>query len=271
MALNVPTALRRPCAALAVAAQQQPPGTLAASALAAAAGRAFLRISEDAPSRQSRARSASEHTFADALAVAAHQQPRGTPAATAMAAAAGRAFLRASAGSARPRARSACSERVVLSTTGHRQVSCGPASQTSSLPYLCADTSNLIFGALWSVQQPAHGGQQALSSGLSGCTNVSPRTLDTRLRVSKHLFGDLSRVSAVSPTWCQRVDRDGWSSTHAYLFQEAGSKVQLQERYSHSMRRLAVQDWLGFAQAAPASENLRGNDDVISRIVTFLP
>lgn len=263
MALNVPTALRRPCAALAVAAQQQPPGTLAASALAAAAGRAFLRISEDAPSRQRRARSASEHTFADALAVAAHQQPRGTPAAKVMAAAAGRAFLRASAGSARPRARSACSERVVLSTTRHRQV--------SSLPYLCADTSNLIFGALWPVQQPAHGGQQALSSGLSGCTNVSPRTLDTRLRVSKHLFGDLSRVSAVSPTWCQRVDRDGWSSTHAYLFQEAGSKVQLQERYSHSMRRLAVQDWLGFAQAAAASENLRGNDDVISRIVTFLP
>jgi len=257
--------------ALAVAAQQQPHGTPAASALAAAAGRAFLRISRRS-SRQHQARSPSEHTLVNALAVAAQQQPRGTLAATVLAAAAGRAFLRTSVECSRPRAKSPCSEMDEHSVVSANEGFAGQRpSSRSSLPRLCDDTSGYIFGQLWPVQQIADRVQQASSSGLPIDTIISPQALESRLRLSKPIFGDLSRVSAVSPSWCQRVERDGWSSTHAYLFQEPGTKGQLQARYSHSMRRLMVKDWLQLCGAAAVtSVDLRSDDNIVSRIDAFL-
>jgi len=303
-------ALLRSCAAmttdaLALAAQQQPQGTLAASVLSAAAGRAFLRVRRESPrvtrqapllarsdlvnalavaaqqqphgtpaasALQHQARSPSEHTLVNALAVAAQQQPRGTLAATVLAAAAGRAFLRTSAECSRPRAKSACSEMDEHSVVSANQGFAGQrASSRSSLPRLCDDTSGYIFGQLWPVQQIADRVQQASSSGLPIDTIISPQALESRLRLSKPIFGDLSRVSAVSPSWCQRVERDGWSSTHAYLFQEPGTKGQLQARYSHSMRRLMVKDWLQLCGAAAVtSVDLRSDDNIVSRIDAFL-
>jgi len=267
--------------ALAVAARQQPRGTPAASALAAASGRAFLRISRCAPSRQNRARKCT----LDALAVAARQQPRGTVAAQVLAAASGRAFLRASAGFPRPR-RSSPVEPTSLDQqvagSGSEPAHSSLLSEGSGLaiyqathaflgspgqqqpeqgsaPRLCQDTSVHAIGKLWPAQQA-----EAV---------ISPRTFETRLRHSKQIFNDLSRVSAVSPTWAQHAARDGWPSAHAYLFQEAGTKCQLQARYNYSMQKLLVKDWLEVCGTeAPFHVDLQGDSDgVVSRIVAFLP
>lgn len=238
--------------ALAVAANQQPYGTRAASALAAASGRAFLRISRRLPSKQHRARSASSHILADALAVAARQQPPGTLSASVLAAAAGRSFLRASKGT------------VVAKHC------CPKQRKRSSIPKLCDDASGHIFGQLWPVQRLAHGVHQAHCDNLPAGMIISPRTIETRLRQSKPIFGDLGRVSAVSSSWCQHVDRDGWPSTHAYLFQEPGSKLQLQERYTHSMRRLMAKDWLQLSSTGAPGLELRREEDLVSHIVAFM-
>jgi len=272
--------------ALAVAARQQPRGTPAASALAAASGRAFLRISRCAPSRQNRARKCT----LDALAVAARQQPRGTVAAQVLAAASGRAFLRASAGFPRSRRSSpvetASLDQHSLGTgsgvgseparSSFLAVGSGVATneaihaflgspgqqqqpERGSAPRLCQDTSVHAIGKLWPAQQA-----EAV---------ISPRTFETRLRHSKQIFNDLSRVSAVSPTWAQHAARDGWPSAHAYLFQEEGTKCQLQARYNYSMQKLLVKDWLEVCGTeAPFHVDLQGDSDgVVSRIVAFLP
>lgn len=286
---------RRSCAtALAVAATHQLQGTPAGSVLAAAAGRAFLRVSRHAPPRQNA-------TLTDALALAARQQPQGTLSAKALAAASGRAFLRMSGGFTQLRARAVAGSALALAAgrlspecaaaiapASRQQLACfrrrrksppsslparsprEPPKQQSSLPNLCQDTSNCIFGQLWPAK---HVSPLERCSGQPEPAAISPRTFETRLRMSKPLFSDLGRVAAVSPTWAQHAERDGWPSTHAYLFQEPGTKWQLQERYSHSIKRLRVKDWLqDCGSQAPFSVELQGDQDgVMSRIVAFLP
>lgn len=227
--------------ALRVALGQLPAGTCAAAALAAVL-RPVKPCSPVCP----------------ALAVAARQQLQGTPAASVLAAAAGRAFLRIS------RNTSASQNRVrSRSQEVHQQ---------SSLPYLCQDTATHIFGQLWpAVEQ--HKDSPDRSCGSPDAATISPRTFETRLRMSKLLFNDLGHAAAVSPTWAKHAENKGWPSTHAYLFQESGTKGQLQERYMHSMRRLLVKDFLQSCGAPPPfSIDLQGNGNgVANHIAAFLP
>jgi hypothetical protein len=93
------------------------------------------------------------------------------------------------------------------------------------------------------------------------------------LRLSKPLFNDLSKFAAVSPTWAEHAHNNGWPATHAYLFQESGTKEQLRERYLHSMRQLQVKDWLELCGGeAPFSVDLQSSSGgVVNQIAAFLP
>lgn len=304
--------------ALAVAAQQLPQGTFAASALSAAAGRAILRVRDKSPKRHQ------GPLLADALAVAAQQQPQGTSLACTLAAAAGRAFLRltgnpeqrrsrALAGSALavaaktlsqeyasailPASRqqsawlrhtgSSCRQTGSADKFGARDVDStnlirGFAFQSLASPVasaqdagssprlaqgnpasrLCQDTSSRVIGQLWPEKRCA------VEIGGFSTSSLSPRTCETRLRHSRPLLMDLSRVSAVSPSWARHAEKDGWPSTHVYLFQASGTKMQLQERYNHSMQKLLLKDQLrGFS----LSQAIQGGvDSLVNRIAAFV-
>mmetsp|Transcript_91721 Transcript_91721/g.163247 ORF Transcript_91721/g.163247 Transcript_91721/m.163247 type:complete len:175 (+) Transcript_91721:40-564(+) len=129
---------------------------------------------------------------------------------------------------------------------------------------LCQDTSGRVFEQLW----------PAASQGTP--SQLSPRTFESRLRVSAPILQDLQQVAAVSQTWSQRIERSGWPAAHAYLYQEPGTKDVLKERYTDSMRALLVKDWLCradptvFRPAARSSQPPTSPEGLVSRIVSYV-
>merc|ERR1712232_594800 len=111
---------------------------------------------------------------------------------------------------------------------------------------LCQDTSGRVFQQLLPPQPaiPSMEGMQHQGAKIQVGTwiqdpiraTLSPRTFERRLRHSAPIFQDLQQVSAVSPVWARRADREGWPAAHAYLYQEPGTKGELRQRYSDSKR-----------------------------------
>uniref|UniRef100_A0A7S4Q3N6 Uncharacterized protein n=1 Tax=Alexandrium monilatum TaxID=311494 RepID=A0A7S4Q3N6_9DINO len=133
----------------------------------------------------------------------------------------------------------------------------------ASSPSLCHDTSVRVMETLW-----PHAADVPVASPGGGPppASLTPRTFESRLRHSAPLLQDLQQVSAVSPVWARHADQGGWPAAHAYLYQELGTKDQLRQRYSDSMRQLLLKDWIlraGHAQA--------GAESLVSRIIAFMP
>eukprot|EP00440_Ansanella_granifera_P066410 gb/GFBE01072029.1/.p1 GENE.gb/GFBE01072029.1/~~gb/GFBE01072029.1/.p1 ORF type:complete len:181 (+),score=28.77 gb/GFBE01072029.1/:1-543(+) len=135
-------------------------------------------------------------------------------------------------------------------------------------PPLCQDTSGYVIEQLWPsppcLVPDSRTGPQAQAK-------LSPRSFESRLRSSAPILQDLQQVAAVSQTWAQRIDSDGWSAAHAYLYQEPGTKVELRQRYAFSVRELLVKDW--FKEAWPVVSPGAASPDpegVVARVVSFM-
>eukprot|EP00929_Paragymnodinium_shiwhaense_P053603 TRINITY_DN26845_c0_g1_i2.p1 TRINITY_DN26845_c0_g1~~TRINITY_DN26845_c0_g1_i2.p1 ORF type:complete len:264 (-),score=61.27 TRINITY_DN26845_c0_g1_i2:177-968(-) len=206
---------------------------------------------------------------AAALAVAAKLQPARLQ--TQMRAAAGRVSLHSLH---RPRAAGVVIgySRRDASSVASSSASSSPPSSSSNTA-LCPDTSAQVVQLLWPSPYAAtataaaarHAGvgrvaqvppvqrsgaivlQQAYSSGSRG--GLSPRVFESRLRQSAPMLKDMHRVSAVCASWSARVEQNGWPAAHEYLYQEPGTKRQLQQRYLASARQLQVKEW--FQQRLP--------------------
>jgi len=257
-------------AALAVAARKQPNGSLAAVAMAAAAGPAFANAKGGDLRRQRIAGSA--------LAVAASRLSSDIAASL---------LIVSKLPQSRDKAPAASRPQSWLASASIREgVSSSGQSDTVSqgeygLPHLCQDTSRQVMSQLWPALGAQHSvrGESSRSgvgvNGTSAGLQVSPRTFETRLRQSRPILSDLGRVAAVSSMWARQTDKCGWPSTHAYLFQMPGTKVDLQKRYGHSMRKLLVKDWV--QQTFPSSQAARHivqegtSDGVVNHIAAFMP
>jgi hypothetical protein len=286
--------------ALAVVAQQQPQGAMVACVIAAAAGRAFLRMRERITQRRF-STSSTRSLLQNALAVAARHQAHGTFTAFVLAVAAGRASLRTSSsghamnitGGAKKVGTVAMADNQSITPPTFLQdcAFSGIGVETTPMllddskarkqahlyaPGLCQDTSNHAIGHLWPAQSTSSEQVVVRSDGVHrSSASISPRTFETRLRQSAPMFNDLNRISAVSLTWAQHAERCGWPSAHAYLYEVPGTKWQLQERYAQSMRQLLLKDklWqrLSLSRATSDGDLQRELDSLMSHIVAFVP
>ncbi|CAE8637751.1 unnamed protein product [Polarella glacialis] len=149
-----------------------------------------------------------------------------------------------------------------------------------SRPSLCQDTSGYIIEQLWPAQ-PSSAGRQLQASATKSAEahhksgQLSPRSFESRLRHSAPLLQDLQQVAAVSQNWAHRANADGWPAAHNYLYQEPGSRGDLQQRYTDSMRTLLVKDWLCRAPPAawpphPQGGSIAGPEGLVGRIVSYV-
>jgi len=293
-------------AALAVAAQHQPHGTSEARELAVAAGSAFLRDLRGTTWQRNTPSAA-------AVALAVAMGRLGGDMAAALAAAVRRPASRvrgapraapSNTGGDVAAANGGCPRLREVPRGTHTDAEAGTAAPARLVgaegapgdvfPHLCQDTSCRVIEQLWPsftseasvlTQRERSGPASRACNSMGSRASfgrfsapgllISPRTFESRLRQSMTILQDLQQVSAVSPVWARRADRDGWPATHAYLYQEPGTKSDLRERYCTSMRQLIVKDWLrqGFlgvhGRAAPAVAG--GAESLASRIVAFMP
>ncbi|CAK0851375.1 unnamed protein product [Prorocentrum cordatum] len=214
-------------------------------------------------SRRRTCHAASSSTAATALRVAAVWLPPGTLGAAALAA------LTGCSAPAAPRPQPESAAGAAAPGRGGR-----PARQP--LGRLCQDTSERVVGHLWPPLPPARGGCGEVASERAGAGAVSPRSFEARLRQCRHIFGDLRCVAAVSAAWARHADRDGWPSTHAYLYQEPGTKSELRRRYEASARRLLLDDWFRHHLSAAHARGLAWPQQgsaagLAGRVAGFLP
>jgi len=176
-------------------------------------------------------------TAAAALAVAVQQQPHGTLEARELAVAAGQALLQQ-----------------------RRGISVYPAELELDGTVLCHDTVARVIEALWPPLPEAAACLEAART--ASTSSLSPRTFETRLRSAARVLRDLQQVSAVSPAMAKHANRGGWPATHAYLYQEAGTKGELRHRYAASVQRLLVRDRL--------LRSGGGEEGLVARVLGFL-
>lgn len=234
-------------AALAVAVQQQPHGTFEARELAVAAGRALL-----------------QERRGTALGVAARQM--GPDSAAPLAAVAGRVLRLATGGGGRTLL-PVDTDRVHLRRRRQQPWRCGRRTAGSSVDpagldttVLCHDAVARVIEALW---PPLPAPVPRLEATRSASTSLlSPRTFETRLRSAARVLRNLQQVSAVSPAMARHASHGGWPATHAYLYQEAGTKGELRHRYAASVQRLLVRDRLLRAGG--------GEEGLVARVLGFL-
>eukprot|EP00928_Gymnodinium_smaydae_P034797 TRINITY_DN24587_c0_g1_i1.p1 TRINITY_DN24587_c0_g1~~TRINITY_DN24587_c0_g1_i1.p1 ORF type:complete len:366 (-),score=46.05 TRINITY_DN24587_c0_g1_i1:169-1266(-) len=145
--------------------------------------------------------------------------------------------------------------------------------QSFDAPVLCNDTSRRVIEILWPprpgtrrhVPSTAQISSTSTEADMSSA-RISPRTFESRLREAGLILQDLQQVSAVSPTWAQRAEENGWPAAHAYLYQEVGTKSELRQRYKDSMHRLMVKDWLQRPEGVQISA-----DGLVDHIAAFMP
>jgi len=230
-------------AALAVAVQQQPHGTFEARELAVAAGQALL-----------------QERRGTALGVVARQI--GPDSAAPLAAAAGR-VLRLATGGGRTLL-PVDIDRVHFRRHRHggRRAEGGSSVDPAGLDatVLCHDTVARVIEALW---PPLPTSASRVEAARTASTSLlSPRTFETRLRSAARVLRDLQQVSAISPAMAKHANRGGWPATHAYLYQEAGTKGELRHRYAASLQRLLVRDRL--------LRSGGGEEGLVARVLGFL-
>ena len=152
-------------------------------------------------------------------------------------------------------------------------------------PSLCGDTSSRVVEQLWpaALGGGAPGGVSEASDGASPPASRPRGTwlwscaFEDRLRKFAPLLRDLQQASAVAPGWALFVDRMGWPSAHAYLFQQPGTKGELRQRFADSTRQLTARDWvrrhLGncAAGATGAELFLSSSGLLVRRISDFMP
>jgi len=227
-------------AALAVAVQRQPHGTFEARELAVAAGQALLQERRGA-----------------ALGVAARQL--GPDSAAPLAAAAGRVLLLATGGSGRMFLPGSI-DRVHFRRHRQQPWHGGRRAEGLDTTVLCHDTVARVIEALW---PPLFAPAPRLGAAWPASTSLlSPRTFETRLRSTARVLRDLQQVSAVSPAMAKHANHGGWPATHAYLYQESGTKGELRHRYAASVQRLLVRDRL--------LRSGGGEEGLVARVLGFL-
>lgn len=181
-----------------------------------------------------------------ALALAARQQFSSSASTRCIAAAVGRVEWRSEL----------CTPRPVSVRNASSQARADSPAQVAkrSSAALCVDTSVRVVEQLWPAQV----------EDLDARRRLSPRSFEARLRSSAALLYDLQQASAVSQIFARRAEQRGWPAAHAYLYEEAGSKLNLQERYEDSMRRLLLCDRLQRTLFGLQQGSLRGIDTSIA-------
>eukprot|EP00927_Polykrikos_kofoidii_P058007 TRINITY_DN52294_c0_g1_i1.p1 TRINITY_DN52294_c0_g1~~TRINITY_DN52294_c0_g1_i1.p1 ORF type:complete len:376 (-),score=30.78 TRINITY_DN52294_c0_g1_i1:15-1142(-) len=286
--------------ALAVAVRQQP-RTMATRAVALAAGRALLRDGRaigSQPTQQSIARLAlaimAGRASPDvAAALIAVSKPRARPIAR-------RTTCRSTCGAV-----ARLPPAFVEPPDSSALTNCQVLGSDSYSPFLCADTSVCVIqpllppiplayttGTLWQkpedmrvvdalvdetrASQSAEFGivalgdavGQAAQNAVAAAWRVCPLTLERRLRQSAPLLHDLQQVSVVCTAWAHCVNQQGWPSTYIYLYNESGSKAELQRRYFDSKRQLLATDWLRCMTNSIRAPSL---EVVVRGIAAFIP
>lgn len=236
-------------AALALAALRQPLGTQGAKEMALASGRALLTASSVAGGGSGAAARTRDLQ-------GEHGEGGGGGGAAVEAAAAAPVALAVAKGRLHPEAAAALAMAGGGSFLPWRRRQRQRPSQTVS-PQLCQDTAYRVIKQLWPSEsapamlqtaatgaRPATVGSAGGGGGLTPPAGLSPRGFEARLRCSAPVLRSLQQVSAVSPGWSRRVEREAWPAAHAYLYQEVGGKRELRRRYTDSMGRLMLKDWI---------------------------